>query len=192
MGFWQAPHRFRVARCPSTGLAVRRCFLSGADIASCTRDRDNPGPLGHYPGHKRELNRVVFCDGPTTARIQADTMFLARHRAGSVAGYAADPVLSNRWLGLACSGEEAAGQSGVGTKPIPSSSSVGNIRVSWFPPPRSYSLCTAIQGVPHVRGELSLALLPTSPQCFTLPSWINAFTVSARILDRHIRIGAML
>lgn len=25
---------FRVARCPSTGLAVRRCFLSGADIAS--------------------------------------------------------------------------------------------------------------------------------------------------------------
>lgn len=66
-----------------------------------------------------------------------------------------------------------------GTKPIPSSSSVGNIRVSGSRHHMAYSLCTAVTGSTACARRIVLALASDSPQCFTLPSRINAFTVSA-------------
>ncbi|STT48618.1 Uncharacterised protein [Klebsiella pneumoniae] len=109
----QAPHRFRVARCPSTGLAVRRCFLSGADIASY------PG-LGQsraaapLPRPARTEPEWCFCDGPTTAQIQASTMFLARASGWKRGRLCRRSVLSNRWLGLTAPARKlrAVGQAG--------------------------------------------------------------------------------
>ncbi len=96
-------------------------------------------------------------------------------------------VLSNRWLG--CSARKLRAQA-VGTKPIPSSSSVGNIRVSGSRHHMAYSLCTAVTGSTACARQVSGTRFRQSP-CFAHPldQRLHGFR---HILDRHIRIGAML
>ena len=68
-----------------------------------------------------------------------------------------------------------------GTKPMPSSSNLGSSSASGFLYHREYSLCTAVSGQ-TVRARRTVAEAAYgNPQCSTLPSFINSFTVSATV-----------
>lgn len=172
----QAPHRFRVARCPSTGLAVRRCFLSGADIASY------PG-LGQsraaapLPRPARTEPEWCFCDGPTTAQIQAAPCFWPGHRLE--AWQVMPPIGAVEPLAwIDCSGKEAAGSRAVRYETDTQLFERWKYPRLWFPPPhgiltlhrshREYRMCAA--NCPGTRFRQSPVFQPY---------WINAFTVSA-------------
>ena len=77
-----------------------------------TRDRDNPGPLGHYPG-QRELNRSgVFATGPRLREFKQHHVF--GQGIGLEAWQVMPPIGAVEPLAwIDCSGEEAAGSRAV-------------------------------------------------------------------------------
>src|SRR4030095_443260 len=66
-----------------------------------------------------------------------------------------------------------------GTKPIPSSSNVGNSSFSGCLHHKEYSLCNAVRGCTAC--ALRIVFTPASdrPKCFTFPSLIRSFTAPA-------------
>ena len=66
-----------------------------------------------------------------------------------------------------------------GTKPIPSSSSVGRISASGSRHHSEYSLCSAATGWTACARRMTGTPASESPKCRTLPSRINSFTAPA-------------
>ena len=75
--------------------------------------------------------------------------------------------------------KERTSQRAIGTKPMPNSSSVGNIFVSGSRHQIAYSLCTADKGHTAWARRIERALASDSPQCKTFPSCIKSLTVPA-------------
>jgi hypothetical protein len=66
-----------------------------------------------------------------------------------------------------------------GTKPIPSSSSVGRISVSGVRHQSEYSLWSAVTGCTACARRIVSAPASESPKCLTFPCWIRSRTVPA-------------
>ena len=66
-----------------------------------------------------------------------------------------------------------------GTKPIPSSSSVGRIASSGSRHQSEYSLCSAVTGWTAWARRMVCTPASESPKCLTLPASISSFTAPA-------------
>jgi hypothetical protein len=66
-----------------------------------------------------------------------------------------------------------------GTKPMPSSSSVGSTSASGLRHHNEYSLCTAVTGWTAWARRMVAALASDIPKCFTLPALMSSPTVPA-------------
>ena len=75
---------------------------------------------------------------------------------------------------------------------MPSSSSVGRISRSGSRYQSEYSLCTAVTGWTACARRIVPAAASDRPKCFTLPWLDQVLDGSGDILDRHIRVDAML
>jgi hypothetical protein len=79
-----------------------------------------------------------------------------------------------------------------GTKPIPSSSSVGITVSSGSRQNSEYSLCSAATGCTAWARRIVFALASDIPKCFTLPSCDQLLHRARDLFDRHIQVDAML
>ena len=79
-----------------------------------------------------------------------------------------------------------------GTKPMPSSSRVGRTSASGSRHHSEYSLWSAVTGWTACARRIVCAPASDRPKCFTLPSRISSFTVAGDVLDRHVRVDAVL
>ena len=66
-----------------------------------------------------------------------------------------------------------------GTKPMPSSSSVGRTSASGFRHHSEYSLWRAVTGWTAWARRIVCTPASERPKCLTLPSWISSFTAPA-------------
>src|ERR1700761_5945555 len=66
-----------------------------------------------------------------------------------------------------------------GTKPMPSSASVGMTDASGSRQKSEYSLCRAVTGCTAWARRMVLAPASERPKCFTLPAWIKSLTAPA-------------
>ena len=79
-----------------------------------------------------------------------------------------------------------------GTKPIPSSSSVGSTSVSGSLHQSEYSLCTAVTGWTACARRMVFAPASERPKCLTLPSPDQLLDGARHLLDGHVGIDAVL
>ena len=79
-----------------------------------------------------------------------------------------------------------------GTKPMPSSSRVGNTSASGFLHHSEYSLWSAVTGWTACARRIVCTPASESPKCLTLPCLNQVFHCSCHVFDRHVRINAML
>ena len=79
-----------------------------------------------------------------------------------------------------------------GTKPIPSSSSVGNTSASGFLHHSEYSLWSAVTGWTACARRIVCTPASERPKCLTLPCLDQVLHRSGDVFDRHIRIDAVL
>ena len=79
-----------------------------------------------------------------------------------------------------------------GTKPMPSSSSVGSTSFSGSRYQSEYSLCTAVTGWTACARRMVLAAASESPKCFTLPCLNQLLHGARHVLDRDLGVDAVL
>ena len=79
-----------------------------------------------------------------------------------------------------------------GTKPMPSSSSVGSISCSGSRHHSEYSLCSAVTGWTACARRIVCTPASDRPKCFTLPCPDQVLHRAGDVLDRHFGIDAVL
>ena len=79
-----------------------------------------------------------------------------------------------------------------GTKPIPSSSSVGSTSASGSLHHSEYSLWSAVTGWTACARRIVCTPASERPKCLTLPSLDQVLHRSRHVFDRHVRIDAVL
>ena len=79
-----------------------------------------------------------------------------------------------------------------GTKPIPSSSSVGRISSSGSRHHSEYSLCSAVTGCTACARRIVWTPASDRPKCLTLPCLDQLLHRAGDLLDRHLRVDPVL
>src|SRR5438045_6058694 len=141
-------------------------------------DRNNPWLLLKQP-RERDLSRrrlLSFCD--LAEQINQSLIGFASLRR-KAREYVRKSELSNVVFSLIFPVRKPLPKGLYGTKPIPSSSSVGNTSACGSLIHSEYSLWTAVTGWTACARRIVCAPASERPKCLTLPSRISSFTVSA-------------
>ena len=157
-----------------------------------TRDRHDPRLLGEQPRERHLSGRrlLAFGDGPAAAPptpgspsgspAEKRGTVLRKSPLSNVVVSSIRPVRKPLPSGL------------KGTKPMPSSSSVGSTSRSGSRCQREYSLCTAVTGCTAWARRMVLAAASERPKCLTLPSAMRSLTAPATSSIGHVRVDPML
>ena len=155
------------------------------------RDRNDPRLLGEQPGERDLRGRRLLPFGDPAEQI--DQAWFAFRASGVKRGtMLRKSVLSNVVFSSILPVRKPLPSGLNGTKPIPSSSSVGSTSASGSLHHSEYSLCSAVTGWTACARRIVCTPASDRPKCLTLPCPNQLLHRARHVLDRHLGVDPVL
>ena len=179
-------------------VVLRELDVNGAEVLleavqlGRPRDRHDPGLLREQP-RERDLRGRRVLPRPAMSPRRSTSAWFALRASGEKRGtMLRKSFLSNVVFSSIFPVRNPLPSGLNGTKPMPSSSSAGSSSSSGFRHHSEYSLWSAVTGCTACARRIVFTPASDMPKCFTLPGANQLLHRARDVLDRHVRVDAVL